>query len=451
MPHTLIFDIGKTNKKCFLFDENYQEVWKAYTRFEEIKDKDGFPCDDVLAIGEWIKTTTKKLLKNKKFDIKTINFSTYGASFVHIDKNGLPLTPLYNYLKPYPKKILSSFYKKYGSEAQIAQETASPPSGMLNSGFQLYWLKYTQPKNYQKIVRSLHFPQYLSYLFTGIPVSDFTSIGCHTSLWNYKKKDYHDWVYKEGINKKLASIVDTDTSINIKIAGKALKVGVGIHDSSAALLPYLRVTNQIFLLISTGTWSIALNPFSKASLSKKDLNKDGLNYLRTDGNPVKASRLFLGNEYRLQLEKLQQHYKVKKDAHKSLRFNEVIYKQLNKKFQNYFTLESLNLKRVQPNKTILKAFPTFETAYHQLMIELVNIQVAFAKLAIGKTSIEKVFIDGGFADNDLFVNLIALHFKHYKIRTTQSPLGSALGAAMVVSDKKVKGNFLKKHYAMKKQ
>ena len=451
MSHTLIFDIGKTNKKCFVFDEKYREVWKEYSRFEEIKDEDGFPCDDVLAIGEWVKSTAKKILKNKDFDIKTINFSTYGASFVHIDKNGLPVAPLYNYLKPFPEKLLTSFYKKYGPEEQIAQETASPLLGMLNSGFQLYWLKYTRPKVYQKIYRSLHFPQYLSYLFTGILVSEFTSIGCHTRLWDFKKQDYHSWVYREGIDEKLPPIVDTDTSINIKIDGKAIKVGVGIHDSSAALLPYLRTTSRAFLLISTGTWSIALNPFSNDVLSKNDLKKDCLNFLRIDGNTVKASRLFLGNEYKLQLEKLQKHYKVKKDTHKSLQFNETIYKELNKNFKNCFAFESLQLKREQPDKTDLKAFPTFEMAYHQLMLELVQLQVESAELAIGKTSIEKIFIDGGFADNDLFIKLIALHFKHYKIRTTQSPLGSALGAAMVVSSKKVKVNFLKKHYTMKKQ
>ena len=446
----LIFDIGKTNKKCFLFDEKYREVWKEYARFEEIKDEDGFPCDDVLAITEWITTTAKKILKKKEFDIKSINFSTYGASFVHIDKNGFPLTPLYNYLKPYPKKLLTTFYEKYGSEEKIAQETASPLLGMLNSGFQLYWLKNIRPKVYQKIHRSIHFPQYLSYLFTGIPVSEFTSIGCHTRLWNFKKQDYHSWVYKEGIVEKLPPIVDTNTCINIRFAGKPLKVGVGIHDSSAALLPYLRTTKRAFLLISTGTWSIALNSFSKEILSKNDLKKDCLNFLRIDGNIVKVSRLFLGHEYRIQLEKLQEHFKVKKDAHISLQFNETIYKELNKNFKICFAFESFQLKREQPEKTVLKTFPTYEMAYHQLMLELMQLQVESAELAIGNTSIDKLFIDGGFANNDLFAKLITLHFKHYKVRTTQSPSGSALGAAMVVSAKKVKRNFLKKHYAMKK-
>ncbi|MFK7982790.1 MAG: FGGY-family carbohydrate kinase [Saprospiraceae bacterium] len=451
MPHTLIFDIGKTNKKCFLLDAKYQEVWKEYVRFEEIKDADGFPCDDLVAITNWVKKTAKKLLKSKGFDIQYLNFSTYGASFVHIDKDGQALCPLYNYLKPYPTKVLKAFHKKYGGELAIAQATASPPSGMLNSGLQLYWLKQANPKVYNKIQYSLHFPQYLSYLFTGIPLSDFTSIGCHTSLWDYEQKKYHQWVYEEGIHKKLAPIVATNTSINTQIAGKQVTVGVGIHDSSAALLPYLSATQNPFLLLSTGTWSIALNPFSKRLLTKKDLKSDCLNYLQIDGQPVRASRLFLGNEYKVQIKKLAQYYKIDRDLIKQIKFNPNIYKSLSKQTKNYFTLASINSKRKQPQKTDLKYFDNYEIAYHQLMIELVKEQISFAERAIQKTKIKKIYIDGGFADNDLFIKLLLLHFKDYKIQTTQAPLGSALGAAIVVQNKKVKSNFLKKQYAMKKQ
>ena len=451
MPHTLIFDIGKTNKKCFLLDEKYQEIWKEYVRFEEIKDEDGFPCDDLKAITRWVTKTTKRLLKKKGFDIQCINFSTYGASFVHINKDGKPLAPLYNYLKPYPPKNSKEFYKNYGKELAIAQTTASPPSGMLNSGLQLYWLKQTQPKVYANIQYSLHFPQYLSYLFTGIPLSDYTSIGCHTSLWDYERQKYHQWVYQENLHQKLAPIVTTNTSINTKIAGKKVTIGVGIHDSSAALLPYLSGSKEPFLLLSTGTWSIALNPFSQQLLSKKDLKNDCLNYLQINGQPVRASRLFLGNEYKLQIGKLAKKYKVEKEVFKQITFNTKLFHQLKNSNNNYFAFESLSIKRKQPIKTNYKPFGNYEMAYHQLMLELVNEQIIFAERAIEKTTIKKIYIDGGFADNDLFIKLLLLHFKDLKIQTTKAPLGSALGAAIVVNDKKVKSNFLRKQYAMKKQ
>ena len=84
------------------------------------------------------------------------------------------------------------------------------------------------------------------------------------------------------------------------------------------------------------------------------------------------------------------------------------------------------------------------------MIELVNLQIEAAERAIGNTSVKKLYIDGGFAKNDLYVQLLSRHFSELKIRTTQSPLGSALGAAVVIANEDIKKNFLKKHYAMKK-
>ena len=214
MKVTAVFDIGKTNKKFFLFDENYQVVFKEYSHFEEIEDEDGFPMDNLAAIQGWVKSLFRSILQSKKYQVEAINFSTYGASFVHVDRYGQPVAPLYNYTKPYPNDILQSFYNKYGDPLKIAKETASPPLSMLNSGLQLYWLKYAKPDIFNKIRWSLHFPQYMSILFTGIPVSDYTSIGCHTMLWDFEKKDYHDWVYAEEIDKILPPIVPTNTSIN---------------------------------------------------------------------------------------------------------------------------------------------------------------------------------------------------------------------------------------------
>lgn len=450
MKVTAIFDIGKTNKKFFLFDENYREVFKEYAYFDEIKDEDGYPADDLLTIQNWIKNILRSVLKDERFEVRSLNFSTYGASFIHIDEMGVPITPLYNYLKPYPEKILQSFYEKYGDEIKIALETASPASGMLNSGLQLYWLKYAKPDIFKKIKWALHFPQYLSYLFTGMPVSEYSSIGCHTGLWDYKKNDYHDWVYAEGINKILPPVFATNTFFKKEIEGNMITIGTGIHDSSAALLPYILSDEGPFLLISTGTWSISLNPFSEEMLSKDDLENDCLHYMRTDGKAVRASRLLLGNEYNLQIEKLGTHFNKEKEYHKTVKFDEAVFQKLLHNHTSYFCFESIPFARNKNNKTNYKQFENYEEAYHQLMIELGELQEQSAKRAIGNTPIQKIYVDGGFADNPVYIKLLALHFPQYTIYTTQSPLGSALGAAMIIADKKTSNNFLQEHYAMQK-
>jgi len=446
---TLVFDIGKTNKKAFIFTEDHQEVWKEYARFEESQDEEGFPCDDLAAIEAWINHILETTLSKKKFSIKAINFSTYGASWVHIDKSGQVITPLYNYLKPYPEELLADFYTKYGDQLKLARETASPPLAMLNSGLQLYWLKYRQPEVFKRIRWSLHFPQYLSYRLTGLPLSDYTSIGCHTTLWNFERQDYHSWVYAEGLDQLLAPIVMTNTSISRLLLGRKVKIGVGIHDSSAALLPYLMSDKKPFLLISTGTWSISLNPFNNDSLDSEELQADCLSFLQIDGRPVRAARLFLGAEYKLQIHQLQAYFGTEKDAHKYVKFDEKTYAKTNRS-RYYFSFEYLTTPWKQPKKSRLDKFDGFKEAYYQLIKELVELQVVAARLAIGKTSINKLYIDGGFADNELYVQMMARHFRGVKLRTTQSPLGSSLGAAMAVKEKPLAKGFLKKNYALRK-
>ncbi|MGY6647987.1 FGGY-family carbohydrate kinase [Wenyingzhuangia sp. IMCC45574] len=443
---TAVFDIGKTNKKFFLFDEDFQEVHKEYISFEEIEDEDGHPTENLAELQKWLKDVFNRILKSDNFIVEAINFSTYGASFVHIDKEGNPLTPLYNYTKVLPKEVVTSFFESYGPKDEFLKNTGCGDLSMLNSGLQLFWLKRTKPEVFSKIKYSMHLPQYLSYVFTGIALSEYTSIGCHTALWDYGKKDYHPWVYKEGINNVLPPIVSTETSINMNYNGNRMKIGVGIHDSSAALLPYVRSIKNKFILISTGTWSISFNPFTENAISENE--NDAINYMRINGKPVKASRLFLGNEYKVQVEKLNKHYGVDEDRHKSVKFNYDIYSSIIEDYKPSFKWESI--EDADMSKETVYTHDNFESAYHQLMTELVLLQIKYIKDAIGEDEIPELYIDGGFGDNDIYIKLLSHYFRDKKLRTTSASLGSALGAAISISDTKLNSKFLKENYALKK-
>lgn len=443
-----IFDIGKTNKKFFLFDMDFREIHRDYTYLENKMDEDGFPTEDIDKLQNWIKNTFYKVLKSNKYKVKAVNFSSYGASFVHLDDMGQVVTPLYNYTKPISEKIITRFYDQYGPELQFCRETGTTREGILNSGIQLYWLKHEKPEIFVKIKHSLYLPQYLSYLFTGIPVSEYTSIGCHTALWNYKKNDYHDWVYEEKLHKILPSIVDTGTSINTKLEGHHIQVGVGIHDSSSALLPYIQSIDKEFILLSTGTWSITLNSFCKEPLTDEDTGSNCIYYMCINGQPVKAARFFLGNEYNEQIKKLDNLFGVSEDHHKTVYFDNDIYSKLRDNFTHKFRWVSLDVD-LPKNMTPLQ-FNSYEEGYHQLMLELVELQVNSVKRAIGKANIKQLYIDGGFANNQIFVELLARGLKGMKVKTTDASLGSALGAAIAISNVELNQKFLKENYALKK-
>jgi sugar (pentulose or hexulose) kinase len=399
-----IFDIGKTNKKLLLFDEHYKLVWERATQFDEILDEDGFPCENIEALSSWVHVSIESLLADNQFSIKAINFSAYGASFVYVDKDGKTIPPLYNYLKAFPPELSKKFYLDYGGEQKISKETASPILGNLNSGMQLYRIKHQFPGKYQSIETALHLPQFLSYLLTGNCYSDDTSIGCHTQLWDFSKKDYHDWVTEEGIDGKLAPIKQCDSEGGY--FNQWIPVGIGIHDSSAALIPYLISFIEPFILLSTGTWCISLNPFNHQALTEDELKQDCLCYISFKGNPVKASRLFAGYEHEQAIKKLAEQFK---------------------KPQDYYATVSYDARLLTS-----KEEETYESAYHQLIVTIIQQQVISTNLVLRDTNVRKIFVDGGFSKNPIYMQLLADNFPGIEIYAASIPQASALGAALAI-------------------
>lgn len=425
-----IFDIGKTNKKLLLFDEVYKLVYEESTQLEETKDEDGFPCEDVQVLTQWIKDSFDTITKDERFKIKAVNFSAYGASFVYIDESINVIPPLYNYLKSFSTELKEKFYNAYGGEENFARTTASPVLGNLNSGMQLYRLKYEKPQIFAKIKYALHLPQYVSFVLTGKLNSEITSIGCHTNLWNFQNDQYHAWVAKEGITEKLPGIINSD-EITIT-ANESIPAGIGLHDSSAALIPYLISFSEPFILLSTGTWCITLNPFNNSPLTESELRQDCLCFLSYKGNPVKASRLFAGYEHEQQVKKLAEHFGTSPDYYKQVKFDSKFLKRnlFNGNFSDN-TDKSL-LAQSEFSRRNLNSFKKYEEAYHQLIEDIIVQQHQSTNLVVRGTNCKRIFVDGGFSNNPIYMNLLARAFPEKEVYAATVPQASALGAALII-------------------
>jgi sugar (pentulose or hexulose) kinase len=428
-PAIAIFDIGKTNKKVFLFDQQYNIIFEKSENFAETKDEDGDPCEDLPLLTEWIKKSLFEISNMKEISLQAVNFSAYGASFVHIDREGRPVAPLYNYLKPYPKKLKQQFYQKYGGELLFSMQTASPVLGNLNSGLQLYLLKNHKPEIFKATHYSLHLPQYLSFLVTGRRYSDITSIGCHTGLWNFTQNHYHEWLFQETINAKLAPIFPSDQLMRTDYNKKPVLCGVGLHDSSAALIPYLSNFSEPFVLISTGTWCISLNPFNQSGLTAEELQQDCLCYMEYRGKPVKASRLFAGYEHEQQVKRLANHFNVSTEFYKTIPFDADIILGLQKKASDKNDEKKMMQQSAFVNRD-LSTFKNYNEAYHQLTADLINQQVASTNLVLKNSQVKKIFLDGGFSRNPIYMNLLSLAYPGKEVYAASIAQASALGAAL---------------------
>ncbi len=410
MKTIAIFDMGKTNKKLLLFNEKYEMVYQYAETLEQTIDEDGFECEDLNALKNFLRSALEKVKQNKEFEIIALNFSGYGASLVYLDANGKEVGQLYSYLKPFSEELRRKLMDTYGIEEKLSAETASPFLGSLNSGLQPYALKYQKPALFNQISKALHFPQYLAYLFGAEPISELTSIGCHTRLWNFEKNKYHDWVAQEGLSNLFPPIQTSDTVFE----RNGILIGSGLHDSSSALIPYLKSFTEPFILISTGTWSICLNPFNSSPLTEDELKQDCLSFISFEGHQVKASRLFAGQMHEEAVKLIARHFGVNKDFYKNLK-------------------PTTHDSRLEPYSANLEHYQTPEEAYYAFMNQLVSRQIKALGLIL-TPQIKQIFIDGGFSKNPFFSQGLKMAFPEITFYAAELAQASSLGAALAIHE-----------------
>jgi sugar (pentulose or hexulose) kinase len=448
-----ILDIGKTNKKLFLINEQYHIVYERSVSFPETKDEDGDNCEDIHLLTQWVKDSLQELTTQPAFHVKAMNFSTYGASFVYLNEKGEVIAPLYNYLKSYPNSLQDTFQKKYGGQLQICSETASPALGSLNSGLQLYRIKEQQPELYKQIRYALHLPQYVSYLVSGKLMTDITSIGCHTMLWDFAHEQYHHWVKEEGLDEKLPPVFPGDEVVEIN----NLKIGTGLHDSSAALIPYLESFQEPFILISTGTWCITLNPFNNKALTPEELELDCLCYLTYQGRPVKAARLFAGNEHEQQVRRLSEYYQTPVNYYQQIAFDPAIFAHLQATAVKEAPLSGKDLLQASRfAHRSLSDFTSYEIAYHQLIMDLMEQQQLSTALVTTGTAVRRIFVDGGFGKNPVYMHMLAAAFPQMEVFAASVAQATAIGAALAIhrhwNTQTLPGDLVQmRHYAVNRE
>jgi sugar (pentulose or hexulose) kinase len=223
-----------------------------------------------------------------------------------------------------------------------------------------------------------------------------------------------------------------NVEVSIKIDNE-ISVGIGLHDSSAAIIPYILNFTEPFVLLSTGTWSISMNPFNDTPLTSEELQKDCLCYMQYKQKPVKSARLFSGNEHEIQTKKIAKHFGLPEDFYKEITYNKDIIADL--RITN-FKESSFNtdtyIEKCPFDKRNLDSFKNHEVAYHQLIKDIIAQQVLSTRLVIHNSPVKKIFVDGGFSKNSIFMNLLAQSFPEMEVYAASMAQASALGAALAI-------------------
>ncbi|MGJ8550559.1 FGGY family carbohydrate kinase [Winogradskyella wichelsiae] len=426
-----VIDIGKTNKKILLFNQEFDVVYRNSTRFDEVVDEDDYPCDDIESIENWIQNEIKSIQAEGDYAIKAINFSTHGASLIYLDAQGQRITPLYNYLKPLNLDTYHEFYDAYGGQEEFSRKTASPAYGMLNTGLQILKLQKEKPEFWNKVETILHYPQYLSYLFTKQITSDFTSVGAHTATWDFDTMQYHPWVSDYKLN--LPTPQNGKKAIVTTFNGEDIAIGTGLHDSSASIIPLLETEkDNEFILLSTGTWIIAMNPFSKETLTQHQLKNNCLCFMTPQKQQVKSSMQFLGKIHEVYIATLSTYFKVDIDTHLQLALNETLCRELMNTNARVFLAEGID-SDFEAHPYLLTNYSNYEAAYYQLVFEISKKVIQGIHLISDENSaIKDIYISGGFNKNLIFIAFLKLLKNDIEIKISDCKNESALGAALMM-------------------
>lgn len=83
-------------------------------------------------------------------------------------------------------------------------------------------------------------------------------------------------------------------------------------------------------------------------------------------------------------------------------------------------------------KRDLSAFESYEQAYHQLILDIVNQQIISTELVLRGSTVKRIFVDGGFSKNPIYMNLLAGAFPDLEVFAASVAQATSLGAALSI-------------------
>jgi hypothetical protein len=151
--------------------------------------------------------------------------------------------------------------------------------------------------------------------------------------------------------------------------------------------------------------------------------------------PVKSSRLFLGNMHETAVKILNDHFRTTEDFYKNVNFDQDLLNMLKSRYSGdrraFF--KSGPGSREFKERIDLFDFKSFDEGYHQLMSELSDLTFEAIRLILPeRDETENLYITGGFAKNKIFLKLLAKAFPSKKVYTSVISNATALGAALVI-------------------
>ncbi len=230
---SLGIDIGGTGCKCVAFHENGTQLAIAYREYPLTAGQVNLPPDMMAdcvfqVIGECVKQLPDAN------DVAAITVSSFGESFVAVDKDGKALTDILLYFGNTGSEDFSRLVAAVGEEKFMRITRIYP-----DASYSLSKMLYTQKVADRPVWKYLFIAGYITYCLTGIAAAD-VSLACRSLLYDVENRCWsNELVAQCGLDAAtLPDVLPTGSEVGRilpEIADKTglpgnVRIVIGAHD-----------------------------------------------------------------------------------------------------------------------------------------------------------------------------------------------------------------------------
>ncbi len=440
--YNIVFDLGKTNKKILLF-ENDEVISIEKKEFPE-QIRSGIIFEPIYEISEWFMALIKKIVQ--KYKVETITISSHGGTFVCVDESGEMVAPVLSYLnEPHPS-VIQKFNSLAGDTHSLYKKTCTPRmEKSVNQAIGFMNACYLFPSIMKASNAVLCLPQYFVMLLTGEKLTELTCLGCHTYLWDFEKRDWSDIARGIGYEKLSPPVIkNKDKKILVSDFNKKkfgidfdIEVLPGIHDSNASLLPYLLQYGSKFFLHSTGSWCVTMLPSKDSSISENEMENNIFYNINVLNEPVKTHSFPGGIILSRHMDRLKQINPDFVRQPEDINLLKTLISQKELFFiphtlsgEEYFIYKN---KKLSANEYLLikkdesvKSLVCSE--YYSAIVTGLVLSVCNALKDTNLSEIEYIFVEGGFEKNIFYLTSMAALFYGKTLAVSSITEGTSFGA-----------------------
>ena len=445
-----VIDIGMTNKKIVIYNDSLEQLDIRYKTFKP-KIIDNLETHDLQGMETWFIAELKALAE--KYPIKVLAVSTHGGTFVCLGEDGRIVLPSVYYTHEPGEQFHHNFYKLFGDVDELQLRTGTPVfMAMISTAKGIFFVQEKFKEEYKNVRNILLYPQYWGFRFTGKMGIESTYIGNHTYLWDQVDNRFSTVTRKLAADtlmpETLGSPLDVLGTISAEFQEKTGLSGdtivtLGIHDSNSALLPHFAKKGEKgFILNSTGTWCVIMNPAEKYGFSKSELGKTVLFNISAFGKPIKTAN-FMGG---MQFEAWSQLFMKQHGRNDFPVWNEELFHTILKEKKLFLLPEIMpgsgqfpfSKARVIENgkpyffdaqDSLPSCFTDYEKSYAVLHLSLI-MQTLTAMDRAGIKDGDEVYTEGGFRKDETYNRLLASALWNNRVFITDIAEATALGTAM---------------------